>query len=233
MKSLLLATLTVFGACHASPTLIAAESEIDFGAAGPATEVVRPGAVVWMDLLTGDVARAASFYGKVFGWSFRFSPDGRYAYGTLNGVPVASIAAYENEMEKADGLWIPSISVADVDKAMTAVKTYGGSLVGPPGNLQGRGRYQLVEDPTGAAVMLLRAEGGDPARSESPNQWLWTELWTDGTGKAAGFYKKVVGYGTVDLKDTEGQTITVMGRDQQPHASMIKTPLPDMGGLDF
>ena len=211
-----------------SPGVSAAEPLSDYGTVGQANGPVRPGAVVWMDLLTGDVDRAAAFYSEVFDWEFSFSPDRDYAYGMAGGRPVAAIAAYEEGLGQADGLWIPSISVPDVDKAMTAVKTHGGSLVGPPENLPGRGRYLLVEDPTGAAVMLLRAEGGDPGRSEKPNQWLWTELWTNDTGKAAGFYKKVVGYGTVDLKDTEGQTITVMGRDQQPHASMIKTPLPDV-----
>ena len=33
----------------------AAEPAPDFGPVGPATGIVRPGAVVWMDLLTGDV----------------------------------------------------------------------------------------------------------------------------------------------------------------------------------
>jgi predicted enzyme related to lactoylglutathione lyase len=211
-----------------SPGIAAAEPLSDYGPVVTPTEVVRPGAVVWMDLLTADVERAATFYTEVFEWEFSYSPDRSYAYGTVGGQPVAAIAAYEEEIGAADGLWIPSLSVPDVDQAMAAVKTNGGSLVGPPEELPGRGRYVLIEDPTGAAVMLLRAEGGDPGRSEIPNQWLWTELWTDDTGKATGFYKKVVGYGTVDLKDSEGHTITVLGRDQQPHASVVKTPLPDV-----
>jgi hypothetical protein len=181
-----------------------------------------------MDLLTGDVDRAASFYSEVFGWSFRFSPDRDYAYGTLNGVPVASIAAYEADMEEADGLWVPSISVMDVDMAATATRSNGGSLVGPPEELPGRGRCVLIEDSTGAAVMLLRAQSGDPQRSSASGQWLWTELWSDDVDKSKEFYRQVVGYGTVAVKNTTGQTFLVMGRDQQPYASLVETPLPDV-----
>jgi predicted enzyme related to lactoylglutathione lyase len=206
----------------------AADPAPDYGPVGPATEIVRPGAVVWMDLLTGDVNKAASFYSEVFGWSFRFSPSRDYAYGTLNGVPVASIAAYEADMEDADGLWIPSISVTDVDAAMTAARSNGGSLVGPAEDLPGRGRYGLIEDSTGAAVMLLRASSGDPQRSEASGQWLWAELWSDDVGASKEFYGRVVGYGTVAVKDTEGQTYMVMGRDQQPHATLVEPPLPDV-----
>lgn len=205
-----------------------AEPAPDYGPVGPTTEIVRPGAVVWMDLLTSDVEKAAAFYESVFDWSFRFSPERDYAYGALNGVPVASIAAYEGNLEDADGLWIPSISVSDVDEAMAVTRSNGGSLVGPPEDLPGRGRYALIEDPTGAAVMLLRAEGGDPHRSEAPNQWLWAELWTDDTAKATDFYEQVLGYRTVAVKDVEGQTFLVIGRDRQPYASVVKTPLPNV-----
>ena len=206
----------------------AAETLDDYGSVGASEGVERPGAGVWMDLLTSDVARAADFYSEVFGWSFGFSPDRSYAHASIDGDPVAAIAAYEDGFGEADALWIPSLSVPDVDKAMAAAKAQGGSVVGPPESLPGRGRYVLIEDATGAAVMLLRAEGGDPARSDGPNQWLWAELWTDDTKKATGFYEQVLGYRTVTVKDTEGQSFMVMGRDQQPYASVVKTPLPDV-----
>lgn len=206
----------------------AAETLGDYGSVGASKGVERPGAVVWMDLLTGDVDRAADFYSEVFAWSFRFSPDRSYAHATSNGDPVASIAAYDEGLGESDALWIPSLSVPDVDKAMTAAKAHGGSVVGPPESLPGRGRYVLIEDATGAAVMLLRAEGGDPVRGDASNQWLWTELWTDDTAKSTKFYEQLLGYRTLALKDAEGQTFLVMGRDQQPHASVVETPLPDV-----
>lgn len=215
------------GLAPATP-LSADETATDYGSVGPATEMVRPGAVVWMDLLTGDVDRAASFYSDVFDWSFRFSPDRDYAYGTLQGAPVASIAAYEEDLDEADGLWIPSISVSDVDAAMAAARSHGGKPIGPVEDLPGRGRYSLIEDDAGAAVMFLRAQSGDPEPSETSGQWLWTELWTSDVNASQNFYEQVVGYRTVAVKNTEGRTFIVMGRDQQPYASLVETPLPNV-----
>lgn len=210
------------------PVLHAAELN-DYGTiSNSSSKVQRPGAVVWMDLLTGDVAAASRFYSSVFGWEIETSADGEYAYATLNGRPVASIVAYEEDLGETEGLWLPSISVTDVDRAMAAVKAHGGAIFDPPEDLSGRGRYILVEDSTGAVIMLLRATGGDPQRSEMVNDWYWSELWTDDPDAATAFYEGVVDYRTVPVKDADGSTFKVMGRDQQPYASVLKTPLPDV-----
>jgi len=199
---------------------------------GPITNdthgIQRPGTVVWMDLLTDDVNAAVRFYRDVFGWDIETSPDGEYAYAELDGTPIASIVAYDPELGEAEGLWIPSLSVSDVDEAMTAVKNAGGTILEPPEDLPGRGRYLLIEDPTGAALMLLRASTGDPEHQERINGWHWNELWTDDTAAASEFYKKVVGYRTISFKDLEGNQHEVMGRDQRPYASLLKSPLPDV-----
>lgn len=188
----------------------------------------RPGAAVWMDLLTDDVATAVKFYHEVFGWDIETSPSGEYAYAEVGGHPVASIAAYDPELGESKGLWIPSISVADADQTMHRVEQAGGTIVEPPEDLPGRGRYLLVEDPTGAAVMMLRANTGDPERHEQINSWCWFELWTDDTAAASKFYEQVVGYRTVSIKDADGNVHEVMGRDHRPYATLVKSPLPDV-----
>lgn len=201
----------------------------DYGPISTAAETTqRPGAVVWMDLLTDDVPVAVRFYSEVFGWDIEVSSGGEYAYAVLNGRPVASIVAYDEDVGDAEGLWIPSLSVPDVDEALRAVKTSGGAIIEPPEDLPGRGRYVLIEDPTGAVVMLLRAAGGDPERSERVNGWYWSELWTDDTVAAAAFYQAVVGYRTVSIKDSAGSQYDIMGRDSHPYASLVVTPLKDV-----
>lgn len=212
-----------------SVTAVQAGDLDDYGAITDSKSLVqRPGSMVWMDLLTGDVRAASSFYGDVFGWDFETSPDGEYAYATLNGRPVASIVAYDDNVSEAEGLWLPSISVTDVDQAVAAVKSGGGVIIDPPEDLPGRGRYVLIEDPTGAVVMFLRATTGDPARVEMVNDWFWSELWTDDEDAATRFYEEVVGYRTVPVKDSEGSTYKVLGRDQNPYATVVKTSLPDV-----
>lgn len=226
--ALLTVSIVMSQAASGNATSPSAEPIADFGPVGAGGGIARPGAIVWMDLLTGDVKRAANFYHKVFDWDFRFSPDNTYAYATHDGHPVAAIAAFDDDSDGADGIWLPSISNPGVDKAMAVVKSNGGKVIGLPEDLPGRGRYVLIEDAAGAALMLLHAEGGDPERLEAPNQWLWAELWTDNMSTATGFYEAVAGYRTVAVKDPEGQQFMVMGRDQQAHASVVKTPLPDV-----
>lgn len=197
---------------------------------GPVTNagsgVQRPGTVVWMDLLTPDVRRAARFYSAVLGWKFEFSPEGDYAYGTLNGEPVASIVELRDDLEKAKGLWLPSIAVRDLKAAMNAVYSDGGSVLQGPEELPGRGRYALVEDPFGAVFMVLRAVTGDPRRSEVDGRWVWNELWTNDVDAAAGFYQSVFDYRLVSVTDGAGGVYRVMGRERTPLAGVVKLPLP-------
>lgn len=197
--------------------------------AEPPTEQIRPGQFVWADLLTHDVKKAADFYKDVFGWDIRYNNDKSYAHASFEGEPVAAIAAYdEGDTANAESVWLLSISVRDVAAAAIAVKAAGGKVLEGPEELPGRGQYILVEDPRGALVMLLRATGGDPEENEGEHDWLWTELWTDDTAVSTRFYEQVIGYRTVQVKGTAGNTYRVMGRDQKPRATVIKTPFDDV-----
>jgi hypothetical protein len=227
-KFFLMKSLLILGAAGFL-TAVQAETIPDYGSiTTEASAIERPGKIVWMDLVTSDVRAAAKFYRDIFNWQFKFSGNDSYAYATLNGKPVASIAAYDEDVESGEGLWIASISVEDVDAAARRVKNQGGSIIEAPEDLPGRGRYTVIKDPTGAVVMLLRASGGDPQSGGSVNGWLWAELWTDDVDAALRFYEKVAGYRSVTVKDGSGGVYQVMGRDQTPHASVIKTPLPDV-----
>ena len=220
------ATLAAISGLAVSTQLYADEIR-DYGpVTNGASTIERPGAVVWMDLLTGDVRAAAGFYEEVFNWNFEYSQDGSYAYATENGKPVASIASYDEDVEETEGQWLASISVPDVDAATAKVRANGGTVLEDPEDLPGRGRYVLIEDPTGAVLMLLRANGGDPTFAEAVNRWLWNELWTDDVDAATKFYQDVVGYRTVTVKDGSGGVYQVMGRDKLPHASVTRAPLP-------
>ena len=191
---------------------------------------IRPGQVVWADLITSDVTAATEFYSKLFGWEFKFNGDRSYAHAWLDGSPVAAIAAYDaGDDENAEGVWMISVSVRDVLSAEIAVKHAGGKVLEGPEELRGRGQYILVEDPRGALIMLLRANNGDPEDSTGDaSDWLWAELWTDDIDASAKFYEKVIGYKSVAVKGITGNTYHVMGRDQKPRVSMIKSPFDDV-----
>lgn len=130
-------------------SVLSAAALSDYGPGTTAvSEAQHPGSVVWMDLLTPDVHRAAQFYSAVFGWKFELSSKGDYAYGTLNGEPVASIVKLDSAIEGAEGLWLPSIAVHDVKAAANAVYSNGGSVLEGPQDLPGAAGFAVV---TGAA----------------------------------------------------------------------------------
>ena len=190
------------------------------------THMEQPGKVVWVDLVTSDIHKAAEFYSEVFDWDVEISRDGTFAQASYQGSPVSSIASYDDD-EAPDGeaRWLISISVSNVDDAAAAVRNSGGKILEGPVDLPDRGRYVLVEDSRGALLMLLRANGGDPAdEAATDNNWLWAELWTDDPANAAGFYHSVVGYRSVSIKDSSGDEVLVLGRDQKARATVVKLP---------
>lgn len=189
----------------------------------------HPGKVVWVDLVTHDVRRAADFYRQVFGWAIRLNEEGDYAEASHRGRPVAAFVRYENDAPEDAAQWLISISVPDVDAAAGAAGKQGGEVLEGPDNLKDRGRWVLVRDAFGAMLMFLEASGGDPPdAAAAANEWLWAELWTDDPAAAVGFYESVVGYQSVDTREKDGSELRVLGRDGVARATVVKSPWPEV-----
>ncbi len=158
------------------------------------TDKTHPGKFIWHDLLTPDAVSAAEFYQQLFGWQVEF--QGQYAVVSNGDKPIAGILQVEPPAGKTrDGVWIPSVSVADVDAAVSRVKAGGGTILKGPLDMAKRGRAVMISDPQRADLVLLAAKGGDPADSEAGiGDWLWDEIWTDNPETIDEFYSQVLGY---------------------------------------
>jgi predicted enzyme related to lactoylglutathione lyase len=152
---------------------------------------------VWHDLLTHDAEAAREFYGDLFGWSFDGSETapGRYWDITREGEIIGSVFSVDPD-EVDSPLWLVSVSVSDVDGAVSRASGLGAAITSRPSDFPNRGRYAVVEDPHGAFLVLLRSTSGDPkdGREIEPGQWLWTELWTTDAPGAVEFYEALLGY---------------------------------------
>ena len=187
---------------------------------------MRPGKFVFADLLTGDVQRASSFYAKVFDWRIVQGSDPGYATAYVGRHPVAAFAIYRDRPSE-DALWLPSVSVRDVDATAALVEPAGGQVVVAPRELPDRGRMAVLKDPRGAHIALLRATGGDPEdHPPHDNEWIWPELWTDDVPASIAFYEALFNYRSVAVKDPEGRLHKVLGRDQVARAGVLQSPLP-------
>jgi len=160
-----------------------------------------PGKFIWHDLLTPDSLSAGKFYEKLFGWQIDYK--GQYAVVRNRGKLIAGILQIEPADGRArNGVWIPSVSVADVDAAVSLVKANGGKILKVPVDMDQRGRAVLISDLQRADLVLLSAKGGDPADTEAAfGNWLWDEIWTNDPDEIEEFYRSVLGYDEIASGD--------------------------------
>jgi hypothetical protein len=167
----------------------------------PPTNQYTPGRWVWGDLVTSDVAAAAEFYGKVFGWTYETygGEDDRDTYTLVlaNGLPIGGMV-FDQRAKKGgvpSARWIGLVSVPDVAAAAAAVSANGGKVVVAPKLLGERGETAVLQDPEGVPFGAVRSKHGDPADYLGDvNEWAWLDLWTADVTRATDFYRAVVGY---------------------------------------
>jgi predicted enzyme related to lactoylglutathione lyase len=164
------------------------------------TGLVTPGKFVWGDLISQDVEASKTFYGTLLGWTFE--TNGRYTTVMNHGVPIAGIVKARDKDGGTE--WLGNLSVADVDRAAAIYSEHGGLVEQGPRDAPDRGRLALVSSKGGAALLLVRASGGDPPDADpAVGGWLWWELWTHDIEAAANRLVAIAGYQreTVELRD--------------------------------
>ncbi len=179
----------------------------------PATGQYTPGRWVWGDLVTSDVALAADFYGKVFGWTYETygGKDDRDTYTLVlaDGLPIGGMVFDPRTMQGdvPSARWIGMISVPDVRAAAAAVTQGGGQVVLEPKMLGQRGETAVFRDPEGVLFGAVHSKNGDPADYFGDlNEWVWLDLWTSDVDRAAAFYRSVAGYEVLPLPEESTRT---------------------------
>lgn len=175
----------------------------------PATNQHTPGRWVWADLVTSDVARAADFYGKVFGWTFETygGENDRETYTLVlaDGLPIGGMVFDSRAVKDAtpSARWIGLVSVNDPKAVAASVSSSGGQVVYAPVMLGERGETAVFKDPEGTLFGVVKSRNGDPPDYLGDvGEWAWLDLWSNDVEKAAQFYRSVIGYETVTAGDT-------------------------------
>jgi predicted enzyme related to lactoylglutathione lyase len=173
----------------------------------PPTGQHTPGRWVWGDLVTSDVAVAADFYGQVFGWTFETYGGENdletYTLALADGLPIGGLVFDQRALKDKvpSARWIGLISVPDVRAAADAVTRAGGKVMVAPVMLGERGETAVFQDPDGTPFGVVRSRNGDPADyAGDVNEWVWLDLWTGDVGRAADFYRTVIGYEVLPLQ---------------------------------
>jgi len=161
LRQTLLATL--LGVASAAP-LMAAPLQLP-ALVEPASQEHHVGKVIFVELVTPDLAAAKHFYGGLFGWTFRDISAGgtEYAEASLDGRPVAGLI-HKNVPpgEHRQPSWLSFIAVRDVDAAKKIALQQGAKVLFEPHSIPDRGREAVFADPQGAVFAVLASSSGDP-----------------------------------------------------------------------
>lgn len=115
-----------------------------------------PNPFVHVELATTNVAKAKSFYSKLFKWKLRNhrmpAPAGTYTMidvgeGTGGGM-------MKQTGEGAVSAWMPYVLVKDIDTATKKAKKLGAKVMKGVTEVEGMGWLSIIVDPTGAVLGL-------------------------------------------------------------------------------
>lgn len=126
----------------------------DLGA--PPAGMPAVGEVVWHDLETTDHRAALAFYAELFGWApmaaLDMGPGGVYQLVGRDGAEFGGM--FDRRRDAAPAGWLSYVWVAELDRALDAVRAGGGQLLAGPMDVPGGGRVAHCVDPQGARFAL-------------------------------------------------------------------------------
>jgi uncharacterized protein len=194
----------------------------------PASAEHHVGKVIWVDLVTPDLASAKRFYAGLFGWTFRDTRVGQpdYALALLDGRPVGGLFLRPLPPgEKQQSAWLTFIAVRDVDAAKRTALEHGAKVVSEPRDYPKRGRQAIFADPQGARFAVLASSSGDPSDFlAAPGEWIWSSLLVADSDKDAAFYQALFGYDVFDLPSADGLEHVILSSDDYARAGVNAFP---------
>lgn len=119
------------------------------------------GSFCWNELYTVDPARAAAFYGELFGWRAQTaripSPPYDYALLHLGEIRVAGMVAIPKEWGPVPPHWLVYFAVESCDQSERRALHLGAQSVLAPSDIPNVGRFAILKDPQGAAFAIFKS----------------------------------------------------------------------------
>lgn len=111
----------------------------------------------WNELMTTDAEGAKAFYQALFGWDMATQPVNNVMYTVLKaaGQEVGGLMQRPPGMENVPSHWATYVTVSDVEACIQQVDALGGTVVMPPMDIPGVGRFALIQDPQGAQFYII------------------------------------------------------------------------------
>ena len=120
------------------------------------------GAFSWNELITTDPAKAAEFYGSLFGWtieSMEMPGFGTYRVVKVQDQQIAGMMAVPPNAGPMPPHWNGYVTVQNVDTTVDAAQRLGGKVLVPIMPIPGVGRMAVIQDPQGAVINVITYGG--------------------------------------------------------------------------
>lgn len=109
---------------------------------------------VHVELMTTDVGKAKSFYGKLFDWKLEDMPMHDMTYTLIRVGEGTGGGLMKNPTPGAPSSWLAYVLVDDVKAATDKARSLGASVMKDVTEVDGVGSFSLITDPTGAMLGL-------------------------------------------------------------------------------
>ena len=113
---------------------------------------------VHVELGTNDVAKAKSFYGKLFDWKLEDVEMPEMTYTMVKVGEGTGGGMLKWPMPGLPAMWVPYMLVDDVQAATAKAKSLGGKVVKDVAEIPNMGSFSIITDPTGAMFGMWQAK---------------------------------------------------------------------------
>lgn len=196
----------------------------------PPTHRILPGKIVFSMLVTPDLANAQSFYGQLFGWTFRPVGDDRTQRVEilLDSRPVGTMVSHAVRRAGQDvPFWMPFLSTSDTATVARTIRKQGGKVLFGPHRIAGLGQTVIVSDPQHGIFGALSSDSGDPVDQPidpQPGSWAWASLLTPYPMASAGYYQQLFGYRIAAASQQDSTTHFIVTSQDRERASINTLP---------
>ena len=109
---------------------------------------------VHVELMSNDVGKAKTFYGKLFDWKLEDMPMGDMTYTMIKVGEGTGGGMMKNPIPGAPSAWMAYVLVDDVRAATAKAKSLGANVLKDATEVMGAGIFSIITDPTGAMLGL-------------------------------------------------------------------------------
>ncbi len=113
-----------------------------------------PNPFVHVELMSTNVGKAKSFYGKLFDWELEDVPINDMTYTMIKVGEGTGGGLMKNPIPNAPSSWVAYVLVDDLKRAVEKAKALGATVMKDETQVKGRGLFAIIEDPTGAMLGL-------------------------------------------------------------------------------